>query len=635
MEIQSQPPLENLSGPSLVAVHEPAPDVVLLLVHGIGQQRQGSVVNEVGNAIFEWLEARYEGVGRVEVESAVLKPDVRGGTAAASTMLLVRDANDVPYRIQLVESLWAEEFDTPGFIGVLRFAMGSGIWLIFQYLVTLPLRMFRGQPYRALRVADAHRISGVIIGALTMILVALPAQVLGAALALLWLVPFDFVRKPVEVIVLGLSQFLGDSYLFVHNPLVRRALADRVRRDFDALPRDGTPVAVLAHSQGAAVALEMLERHPNPAPLVTYGAGIRKLHELVNEDGDVKVPLTFRILWLLSLCSLLATAGVIANVRQVLGGNLAPDPLAGLAFLVLAVLFVMGSVQGGSAVDHVKRIDACVRPRIGRLLKRQGWWLDVFATHDLVPAGPLVTEPGYRAEPSGFWRSDETGTLDTLEIANGRSFMTDHTSYWSNPGGFIDPVMLWLATALDRPWLSPPAASQPAAPTALARRNRWRRRLLCGPSTLRVAFIIGGIILGWRTSAVWDGLVPGPTTAAAALLEQLPGFLRSYVPTDNPVVAWLYGALTFLAIIGLHGLIAALFDAFVPGSIWRSTDRQIGLRPPHTAGQWARAWAGAAGYLFVYGVAAFALYRAVQAASYAPLLDVPLRVVLWFHRGLT
>ena len=47
------------------------PDLAILLVHGIGRQRQGQTVSEVGGALLRWLEARV-GRGTVSVEQALL-----------------------------------------------------------------------------------------------------------------------------------------------------------------------------------------------------------------------------------------------------------------------------------------------------------------------------------------------------------------------------------------------------------------------------------------------------------------------------------------------------------------------------------------------------------------------------------
>lgn len=604
-------------------------DVVLLLVHGIGQQRPGSVVNDVGNAVLEWFQARLEGTGRrVEVGHALLKPHARGAAEAASITLVIRGIRGEPdRRLTLVESLWAEEFDPPGFLGVLRWALGPGTWLVFQHVVTWPIRALRTRPFRARRPNRAHWAIAGLSGVVALFVLALPLQLLGIALALLRLVPLAVVRTPVEAIVVGLSQFLGDSYLFARNPLVRRALADRVRRDLDRLPIQGARVAVLAHSQGAAVALEMLEGHPSPPPLVTYGAGIRKLHELVNRHGDASVPAIFRILWAVAACWIVALVGAVVNVRRVVHGDMAPDPWAGMSWLVLFALCITGWVLGITALERRALIDRRILRRIRRLVRRQAAWLDVFATHDLVPAGSLLANATYEANANGHWRSRKTASLDSHEVMNERRFVTDHTSYWGNPDGFIDPVLRWLSTALERPWLSLPVRPQPAG---CARGPRVRV-----PAALRVALVIGAIALGWRASETWRGLVPSASAAITFVLEQFPAFAQSRLSFFDPLVAATYDAGTFLLVVALHGVLAALYEALVPGSIWRITNHDIALRPPVSWYGWAKAFAGTAGYLALFGMAAVALALAVQRASYAPLLDVPVQVLLTIHRWLT
>lgn len=308
------------------AVEEPPADLSFLLVHGIGRQKPGSVVDDVGNALLQWFNARLAGSGRsVEVERALLKPGERGDSGPARVTLLVRNATGEPERrLRLVESLWAEEFDPPGFLGVLFWVLGPGAWLAFRHVVTLPGRLFRKRPPKARVSGTGMRLLSGLIGVVALFAVVLPLQLLGILIAILWIVPIAQLRAQLESFLLAVSDVLGDSYLFGRNPVVRRALADRVGRDVDAMRTNGAPVVILAHSQGAAVAFEMLERHGEPPPLVTYGSGLRKLHELVGESaGYTPTPRVFYALRTVAGLWVLALVGVIVDVRRALDGAVA------------------------------------------------------------------------------------------------------------------------------------------------------------------------------------------------------------------------------------------------------------------------------------------------------------------------
>jgi hypothetical protein len=301
------------------ATCDPA-DLGLLLVHGIGRQKAGGAVDEVANALLDWLTAR----GR---PAEVVRARLKDRDAPAQATILVPGANAVTQRrLLLVESFWAEEFDPPGFLDVLRWMLGPGAWLLFRHVVGLPRRF--GRRTLQLRPATVPVVlASAALGGIALFLVVLPFQLLGLVLAAFWLVPFAPFRSALEGIFLSITELLGDSFVFAGDPVVRRAIADRVRRDLEAV--DAKQVVVVAHSQGAAVAFDMLERLPGrPPPLVTYGAGIRKLQELAGgATGATPTPGLFYAVWWLAGISVAALVVVALNVQQVAASNLAPDQL--------------------------------------------------------------------------------------------------------------------------------------------------------------------------------------------------------------------------------------------------------------------------------------------------------------------
>jgi hypothetical protein len=608
----------------MIAPRDDQPDLTLLLVHGIGRQRPGSVVEQAGNALLDWFQTRLAGSGRrVEIERAMLKPAARGEAGPARATLVVRDAAGAPERrVRLVESLWAEEFDPPGFFGVLRWTLGPGTWLLLSHVATMPQRLFRRRPPRARRRSDASRQLASVLGAVALFALVLPAQVLGILLAILWLVPLGPVRRFVESVVLILSELIGDSYLFTQNLVVRRALADRVHRDLDAALGAGAPVAILAHSQGAAVAFDMLERHPDPPPLVTYGAGIRKLHELVpDQAGLPSVPWVFRVLWAVAVLWSVALAGVVLDVRRALEGVVVVDQIAGMAWLVVFALFVAGYALGWTAWDRRLEVDEHLSARIRRHLARQPAWLDLFASHDVVPAGPLVAEAGY-ARRGRFWRTPLAGSLDSLAIVNRMDTVLDHTSYWSNLDGFIDPLAEWLSRELRLPWL-------PSAPASAPIDRRWRMR---ARKAIETMLLVEVVALWWRARDVWSGLLPGADTAADAAVAFLPTLLVSFDSAVRALVGVSFGVVSLATALAVHLGALALYTALVPGPIWRGLDRQ--LAKGQTRGRRNLVLLGLRLTAFVglTALAAVILWLGLRDASYRPLL-LPWEAWVEFHRA--
>ena len=627
--LPSRPPPEPALEPPL----EPPPDFTLLLVHGIGQPKAGSVVDQVGNALLEWFDARLPEGSSVEIERALLRPAIRGGGGPAHVTLLVRESGGAPERrVRLVESLWADEFDPPGFLEVIRWILGSGAWLLFRHVMNVPRRLLRRWWPRAAEPSDSWIGAWGVFGVIVFFVLVLPLQLVGIVLAVLRLLPIPYLRTQIEWVGLIVSEVLGDSYLFARNPVVRRALADRVRRDLDALPKGGAPVAILAHSQGAAVAFDMLKQHPHPPPLVTYGAGIRKLHELVGETSELGVPDIFPSLWWIALLWTAAMVGARLNVASVRSGDFGPSQWAGMSFVILGALVFIAFFNTIIALSRDKEIDKGLGARIGDLLKKQPAWLDACATSDPVPAGPLIAkgEVTSRAD-GGWWRStrtvppgevDSLKTLDTLEPVNDMRMSTDHTSYWDNPDGFIDPLMQWLRRELAQGWL-PERAAVPAP---------WYRRSVRTAFRHAVTLVlrIEVVALWWRASDVATQVLPSAHDAAAAAASRLPDVIAVAGPLLQSAVLFSYGAGVAMLILVLHLLALATYDRLLLEPNWRALDRRLALNGA----------AGPAGLLWrliifigLFILAAVSLAVAIDLRSYAPLVQVPVDLLLDAHRA--
>ena len=101
-----------------------------------------------------------------------------------------------------------------------------------------------------------------------------------------------FLRKPIAKAFL--EAFIGDTAAYFFRDGVRDQVRRRLR---DALPKDGTPVTIVAHSQGTIIALEVLSKLAPPlnvTELVTLGSplGIREVQDFL--DVPLKIPSVLR-----------------------------------------------------------------------------------------------------------------------------------------------------------------------------------------------------------------------------------------------------------------------------------------------------------------------------------------------------
>ncbi len=590
-------------------------DLGLLLVHGIGRQRQGDTLAPIANALLDWLRARGDGV-RVEVERARLKDAQR----PAEAVLVLRGPRSTR-RILLVESFWADAFDPPGFFGVLRWVLGSGGWLVFRHLVNLPRRWQWWQPHLS-PGGDVEKALSVVLGVVALFLVVLPFQLAGLVLALLWLVPIPAFRGFLDRVFAIVAEQLGDSFVFAGDPVLRRALADRVARDLERVVADR--VVVVAHSQGAAVSLDMLEAHPAPPPLVTYGAGIRKLEELAGApDTPTPTPWFFSLLWLFALVSLAALGVIVGDVQRALAGDTTPNQLAGLGWTFVFGLVVAASWAASTAFDRDARVDRNLAPRLNALLRRQPRWLDVYATMDFVPAGPLLaTHPYRREKPDVRWHTDHGPP--TLRIVNLLSPLGDHNAYWQNPAGFVDPLVAWLRETPALDWLPTPPAAKPIwRPLRV-----WLRFLL----SLGLTLLVLALFVAARDT--WQAIVPGFEAVWARLLDDVPTTFTAWIGEPGWTLAAVYQAAAWMAVLGAHLIAFAVYERFLLGAVWQGLDRQLSLHPPTRGPEVAVAALRALAYLTLVAATAAVLWQAVAAGSYAPLWTAPLEALLHLHAAL-
>ncbi|MFE1905117.1 hypothetical protein ACFW96_15850 [Streptomyces gardneri] len=428
---------------------EAPPELGVLFVHGIGSQKRGDTLLQCGEPLRlwlkEWLAGSRSSGGVAEFDVTLSGTHLRRceeGERAGTLLTVEGRAGDARTSRAwlLAESWWAEDFPTPSFRTLARWSLLAGPWLVQRHFtlrfVGSPPKSFaqEGREARAYvakyvplegTVQDVFKVLAWIlsyvlpplrrvVAYLLSFVVGLVAQVAIALLVVLSVVPA--LRGIVQRIQLLLSESIGDSFALTDQPLVFDAMVSRVQSDVEWLAGRCERVAVVAHSQGAAIAHAALRRSrpENMSLFVTYGAGIAKLSAIRGLDlKRAGTSFGTRLLAVLSL------AGAVALCYA--------DRVAFAIALFLAAFglgWISEKLRPPEPESPGSRLGL---PELGDSLR----WIDLFATADPVPEGTLARPPrrGLISQP----------------VHNRGSSFSDHTTYWQNTEEFVSRVSAELA----------------------------------------------------------------------------------------------------------------------------------------------------------------------------------------------
>jgi hypothetical protein len=301
-----------------------------------------------------------------------------------------------------------------------------------------------------------------------------------------------------------LSAILGDSYVLAHCPVAFAAMRTRVARDLSWLQDRCDRVAVVGHSQGAAIAHQVLqERGDRPGNLrafITLGQGISKLHLLQEMDWDPNVrQAALRSRWLVAIG--LGTAGLPA-----LGWI--TSRLAAVTFLSAHAVIAIPMIPVGFllifwGVRHaMKAVGKRCENNLSLCIDRADFvWTDFYASADPVSNGPLISRTdGEQCKPKTC-RGTIASPSPCNELYNGSSLLTDHNSYLRNQDQFLPALLNALATAAYHDNRGNTADSQLVDGDYLDKAKQRRRRLVGGLVAARV-LMAGMVVLAWLLSPV-------------------------------------------------------------------------------------------------------------------------------------
>jgi hypothetical protein len=263
----------------------------VLFVHGIGEQQQYSTLARSGGALQRWLRQWEDGrPAKQPASDRVAPPPVVDVLAVESHP----EKREVPAHAEmavgsgkpwlLAEAWWAPEVTPPKFRDFVRWVLPMFPWLAAEYAVAAGQRVYRPDPSPSLHGRTPSPVERFSLAGLVWLaspLIAVAAMVVCLLLALLQRLPV--IGKRVSALTVNLVKGVGDSYLFAHDALARTAMVQRIRNDLAWLRHNRCErVAIVAHSQGAALCHDMLRADDRPKGqvdlLVTVGSGVQRLN---------------------------------------------------------------------------------------------------------------------------------------------------------------------------------------------------------------------------------------------------------------------------------------------------------------------------------------------------------------------
>ena len=485
----------------------------ILVVHGIGFQKQGETARRWSEALAAWLSCWVTRQARRQV--AVTLGELRGSAGSAVEGSVVQDPADAdaPARTLLsvqtrsggvaswlvAESWWADAFEQPKVLELVSWIVLSTPFLIVSHLSTPLLRTWRrlGSRARWWRKALLGIRAFFELAAVFLVAVPLSLLVVGVFVVLLLptLIPIAQVRAATKAFATRVFGLLGDTFVVTMSPVRRDLVVNKVAQDIAWLAGKCDAIAVVAHSQGAALAHDALRRSEPPEleSLVTLGSGIQKLLRLrlAFHNGRALVayawiPPAFVVAGAAGLAATLTRAGALREWAAV---------LTSAALLVGLALLGLAAYRFFKAKGYEARLEL---PGAGARFR----WLDIYASADPVPNGPTY--------------SGDVNWLEEQEVFIHASLFRDHTAYLQDDEGVLPLLAEQFTARFDSLRFDDQARSRVSD-------ARWRRRL-----RMRVLSVARALL---AAAAIVAGLNIDTTALGATVASSLPHILRQPLDT--------------------------------------------------------------------------------------------------------
>ena len=315
----------------------------------------------------------------------------------------------------LAESTWADVFEQPSFGSVATWSLRVvPLFLLTQFVDQLSDDLTNTRITRA-----ALSFSYLVL--------TFPLALLIQLLVLL-LVPLSLLpplRPVVGPIQRWISAVIGDTFVLLTSRFQFQSMVSTVRQDLDWLVRRCDVIAVLGHSQGAAVAHEAVRQaqEPKVERFITFGSAVARLKALRQVTEHARPMLT--------------ASSLVTFSASVLTG-LYLWSLFGSGPSLLQLVFGFWGLGTALALANylmpfsLKQINEKCHETQQFGLAEHTKWEDYYATADPVPNGQMLYARDY--------------TQSSLEVYNGANLFTDHTTYWKNKDQFGSALLHSLMT---------------------------------------------------------------------------------------------------------------------------------------------------------------------------------------------
>jgi hypothetical protein len=515
-------------------------DLGILLVHGIGEQQRGDTLTEAGDLILAWLGRFAEAIGSagavdLNLMNVVARQASGDPIAGAHAMVRIETPTEGGTAANWIigESFWADVFRPATYNELAGWGIFIGPWAFAAQVRGIVQRMEIGSQVPWLLrlvlvpivwvLAAAMFLAGAFVG-LTVTLVALALVVLAFTN-----IPFlaGFARSAQR----GLANGVGDAYVLTRSPIRFGAMSSQVRSDLRDMCKESKAVAVIAHSQGTAVAWHAIKHELTDDPaddsdvakhlrlFLTYGQAVRKL-AFMRRLAENPIP---RQGLVASLGAGFALTAVAAYVTT--GPSWLLLVTVALAVAAEALLVWQGSPVWTKSGVKIEADWLAVEKAAPDLE-----WLDLWASADPVPGGPLDLDP--RRFPS-------------YKIRNLASSVLDHVAYWKNTTEFL-PILAARLFGLGGPSQYATNLTDPLLVASALRRHARVLVLL----TMRVVVVgaaVAGSLQAWQTPAFSAGVMDFLKELKLPLVEDFftmpPEWTRSLagviVVVMAAVIAWI------------------------------------------------------------------------------------------------
>ena len=553
------------------AAIEPRAEVGVLLVHGIGDHREGETLLSFGEPMIDWLRewlrrgGGADARGRVHVVDARLKATrtEADSPAYALAQLSLSDERDAaPERWLFTEAWWGETVQPPDSLRLLSWLLARGPLLIYAHFLAAPRRADSGLA-RSLRALAAFALASALQG---LVLLAL----------LLWLIPIGPWRRALGSAVRVLTLTLGDSFVLLEQDVQRSAMTARVRRMLAWLDARVERIAVVAHSQGGAIAHEALRAGATAKVTLfaSLGSGLEKLQflRLVREHRHgvaascAGVP-----------CALAGVPMLVAGLAA--GGN--PGWLVAGFVLCAVALFAAATLLNALERYAVLMHAAMDEARLTTLAAGARWF-DLWASDDPVPMGLR-----------SFLR--RRGFVRRERVVNRHSLLHDHTLYFSNRHALLPRLWRRLAVLSATP-LTIVLGRDAARLKALERVHRRQAGVLRSGWWLALGALAWALVafhrsleaFGLSIAAGVAGAGFGKLLAPLGVVETLLGSIWPGARHADVPLPGLLGAAALALAVGLWWLLYGIAWRLADFARWRRAC--LSLRPPDVATARRVAW---------------------------------------------